>query len=180
MNKHLGFALFAILIALPISVSALVTCRDTDKGCSFEQLIDLNSKSVALGMAKEERIAIMQEIIAKLTEQLAALKADTGGNLGFDFQMNCKVIKNDLLLGKTDAETNNEVTLLQRFLISVGYLKSPGPTGYYGPLTADAVYRYQKEFLKWNWATIKSGVGPKTREAIAPGLLRIQDTRCWN
>lgn len=131
------------------------------------------------------KIASLLAQIKTLQDLLAKLQGGTTGtgssNLDFDFEKSCKIIKNNLWLGRTDAETNSEVSLLQRFLIESGYLNTSAPTGYYGTITADAVYRYQKEVLKWDWVTIKSGVGPQTRGAIAAGLIRMKgvDTRCW-
>src|SRR3989338_10332271 len=175
--KHILLGVF--LVFCPIAVaSAYVDCRETTGGCTVQQLIDIGDSAPT---SKEDRINAYKEAIAKINWKIKGLENEgTTLNEGFDFEKNCKNIKNNLWLGRTDTETNGEVSLLQRFLIASGHLKTATATGYYGPLTANAVYRYQKEVLKWDLVTTKSGVGPKTREAIAPGLLRIQDTRCWN
>ncbi|MDO8521380.1 MAG: peptidoglycan-binding protein [bacterium] len=66
-----------------------------------------------------------------------------------------------LQLGSTDPE----VIALQQFFIDLGILVVPStiPLGYFGPLTTDAVIKFQKMALL-DPAGI---VGPKTREALA-------------
>ncbi len=147
-------------------------------GCTVQQLIEIGDNAPT---SKEDRISAYQEAIAKINWKIKGLENEGTDMIeGFNFEKNCKIIKNNLYLGRTDAETGGEVTLLQKFLTSYGFLTVASQTGYYGPLTANAVYRYQKEILKWDWVTIKSGVGPKTREALATPILHSQDSRCWH
>ena len=54
----------------------------------------------------------------------------------------CVSLKNNLRLRSRDASTNGEVTILQRFLQSGGYL-SVEPDGNFGPLTLQAVIAFQ-------------------------------------
>lgn len=159
---------------------AYIDCRDTTEGCSVEQLLQIGDSALT---SKENRISAYKDAIAKINWKIKGLeKEGSNSNEGFDFDKNCKIIKNDLWKGRTDTETNGEVSLLQKFLIENGYLNADSKTGYYGNLTADAVYRYQKEVLKWDWVTLTSGVGSKTRGELSSRLIRMKgvDIRCWN
>lgn len=74
----------------------------------------------------------------------------------------CVTIINNLRYRDRDANRNGEVSLLQDFLQSKGYLNSE-PTGYFGLLTLRAV----KSFQNANGITPASGyVGPITRTKI--------------
>lgn len=74
----------------------------------------------------------------------------------------CVTITNNLRYRDRDANRNGEVSLLQDFLQSKGYLNSE-PTGYFGLLTLRAV----KSFQNANGITPASGyVGPITRTKI--------------
>ncbi len=62
----------------------------------------------------------------------------------------------------TYGKTGDEVMELQKILISKGYLKIAAPTGWYGPLTRDAVKAYQIA----NGIEAVGVVGPITRAAL--------------
>jgi hypothetical protein len=127
-------------------------------------------------------IESLQNYLDSVNKKIQEYKSTNGNTSSelFDFEKSCKIIKNNLWIGRTDKETNGEVTLLQKLLVLHKYLSPSDVTGYYGPRTSAAVYKYQKEVLKFDWVTANSGVGPKTRAEIGTGLLRVQDSRCWN
>ena len=75
----------------------------------------------------------------------------------------CVSLTSDLYAGETDAQTNGQVSRLQSFL-------NVNPTGYFGPLTEQAVQNYQSSH-----GIVSSGspdttgygfVGPQTRESM--------------
>jgi len=168
-----GFA----LIVVPLSLSAMVTCRDTDKGCTLEQLTQLNNDADALGLAKEDRIAILQEMIQKLTALLAGLQSSSSGTTS-----SCLDLTQNLYIGKTDTTTNGEVSKLQNFLLDSGYGDRDGDsgfllqkaTGYYGAQTASAVVKWQKAH-GMDFVTAKSGVGPMTRAKMKCGSVSMPE-----
>ena len=188
-NLAIAFSLFAL--ALPIGTAALVTCRDTDKGCSLEQNLQLIKDANAMGLSRVELIDILQEAVQQLSDQLALLSS-SGRTI------NCVDLQSDLWIGKTDATTGGEVSKLQRFLLNQGYGDSASdfrnPTGYYGELTAGMVVKWQKAH-GMDFVTTKSGVGPMTRAKMgcaspapvaesfswhiyqAPGILQPNDYR---
>jgi peptidoglycan hydrolase-like protein with peptidoglycan-binding domain len=75
-------------------------------------------------------------------------------------QDSCPVLRNTLTYGATDARTNKEVSLLQKFLYPK-YLNSSS-TGYFGSATVNAV----KAFQKANGLEANGSVGPLTRAKI--------------
>jgi len=74
----------------------------------------------------------------------------------------CPSLQNNLRYQSRDAYTNGEVSTLQDFLQSQGYLNSE-PTGYFGLLTFQAV----KNFQNANGISPTGYVGPITRAKIA-------------
>ncbi len=66
-------------------------------------------------------------------------------------------------------QTSNEIIRLQLYLSGLGYFHAT-PTGYYGDLTRDAVFSFQKDYVTLNsWEYFwerGSKVGPKTRAAL--------------
>lgn len=165
MNRTFVVLFLAILIVFPVSTFAFVSCRDTDKGCTLEQLIQLNTDASGLGLATAERIAIMQEIIAKLTVQITELQKHSSTNT---VSTQCLDLNNSLILGSTDKTTNGEVSKLQQFLFTAGVYPEAQITGYYGNLTAQAVVRWQKAH-GMDFVTATSGVGPMTRAKMKCG-----------
>ncbi len=73
----------------------------------------------------------------------------------------CLILKNNLKHKMIDAKTNGEISLLQDFLQSEGYLTS-NPNGYFGLSTLKAVKRFQIA----NGIIANGIVGLKTREKI--------------
>ena len=70
----------------------------------------------------------------------------------------------------TKGVQGNQVSALQKFLINNGYLKETPPTAYFGPLTEDALKRFQCEKLQVCDGTPDTtgygAVGPRTRTII--------------
>lgn len=77
-------------------------------------------------------------------------------------ETSCITLKNNLRVGSKDATSNMEVTKLQSFLNSKGYL-SISPTGYFGSATSRAVRNFQ---TKENIPSLGI-VGPTTRAKIS-------------
>lgn len=72
----------------------------------------------------------------------------------------------DLKIGSS----GNEVTKLQRFLISMGFMQPVPSYGYYGDVTAKAVLTFQLKYVSLSWYEkyiLRGSVcGVKTRQAI--------------
>lgn len=72
----------------------------------------------------------------------------------------------DLKIG----QSGEEVSKMQEFLIQRGYMNRPNTLGFYGPITAEALYKYQLRNVPLSWYekyVLKgSRFGPKTREAF--------------
>ena len=112
----------------------------------------------------------VQSSINSLSSQMQDLKAQLSASavlsVGDDVDPNpdastCVIITNDLRYRSRDANTNGEVSTLQDFLQSQGYLNSE-PTGYFGLMTQKAV----KSFQSANGISPTGFVGPVTRAKI--------------
>ncbi len=75
--------------------------------------------------------------------------------------VSCVALRNSLRVGSSDAGTNVEVTKLQKFLQSKGYM-TISPTGYFGTVTSKAV----KSFQSNENIPALGIVGPATRARI--------------
>ncbi len=162
MKKYI--ILFAALILVPVAAGAfsvewgentvnyLIAASDrNDKTPSTVQLSDWKQKEVWAEILENEGNRLIEQsnrIRASLGEQ------STAGA--------CLDLKNNLVIGSTDAATGGEVSKLQKFLKDNGFFPTANGTGYYGTLTADAVVRFQKA-MGMTYVTTKSGVGPTTR-----------------
>ncbi len=81
-------------------------------------------------------------------------------------QNDCVDLKNNMSYRSRDARTNNEVSLLQNFLIDQGYLSGES-TGYYGTATRSAVRKFQSTAKLAGAKNLGFGsVGPKSRAEI--------------
>jgi hypothetical protein len=171
MNYKIRILIGVLLIAFPASALAFTSCRDTGLGCTLEQLTQLNNGAEALGLAKEERIAILLEMVQKLQAILIQLQYASASGISTD----CLDITQDLYIGKTDEVTNGEVSKLQRFLgaYKLSVMDPNGDsgippeelqpvTGYYGNITAANVMGWQKAH-GMDFVNLTSGVGPMTR-----------------
>ena len=152
---------FLVILITPLLsvflVNAMVDCRDNLNGCTIQQLLDIGDKSPT---SKEDRVNAYKSAIEKINLKIKELES-----VQISTNDNCKFITNNLWQGKSDKETNGEVSLLQKFLVTNNYLATGNVSGYYGNLTADAVFRFQKA-RDLNYVTIKSGVGAVTRAKI--------------
>ena len=85
----------------------------------------------------------------------------------------CVRLTRSLYLGRTDSETNGEVTKLQRFLTQTGDFTYGHTTGYFGPLTEAAVQQWQcRNMQLCSGGPEENGwgvVGPQTRRAMRVG-----------
>lgn len=82
-------------------------------------------------------------------------------NLGSQASSSCLSLINNLQYKSTDILTNNEVTALQKYLQTKGYLNT-NPVGYFGLLTTSAVKKFQVS----NGINATGYVGPLTRAKI--------------
>ena len=80
------------------------------------------------------------------------------GNVNFT----CRPVLHTLSTGSTDASTGGDVSVVQNILIHQGFL-SGAPTGYFGPLTASAIAKFQTQ----NGVSAVGVVGPATRTIIS-------------
>ncbi len=159
--KKIIFLTFLMLGLSATSVYAYVDCREST-GCSIEQLVFLCQKAPT---SPEDRVDACKEAVKMIQEKITLMtstQVSPSGNA-----TTCLDLKNNLWIGKTDSGTSGEVSKLQKFLADQGFLSLSSLTGYYGPLTARAVLKYQTEIFAWDWATLSSGVGPKTRLEFA-------------
>ncbi|RJQ34965.1 hypothetical protein C4568_01810 [Candidatus Parcubacteria bacterium] len=104
----------------------------------------------------------------QVTEVGSAIVA-VGNNAGSG---SCVILTYNLYLDVTDAMTNGDVTKLQNFLIAGGYMQGSA-TGYFGPMTENAVKAYQAAKGIVSSGTPETTgygyVGSKTRAAMATG-----------
>jgi len=123
---------------------------------------DVTSKIVAL----LAQIKTLQDLIAQLRGETGAMTQPTSSA---ERGHACINLRHDLWIGKEDSDTEGDVTLLQQFLGSEGVYPEKIFSGYYGNLTAQAVVRWQKAH-GMDFVTVKSGVGPMTRERMKCGI----------
>ncbi|MFN4181524.1 MAG: peptidoglycan-binding domain-containing protein [Candidatus Paceibacteria bacterium] len=78
----------------------------------------------------------------------------------------CTKLMFNMKLGSTDAMTNGEVSMLQKFYVTNGFLNMPQnvPFGFFGPLTQQATINFQNQY---NIVPAFGFVGPLTRAMIA-------------
>ena len=104
---------------------------------SFLFLAVLASAIPAYALTRDE----IEAQIAALQAQLA--QNQNGGQTTVDNSQNCLVLGQQLQYRSRDSQTNGDVSSLQDFLQSQGYLSSE-PTGYFGLVTRRAVIAFQK------------------------------------
>lgn len=117
------------------------------------------------GTAQSEQIKTLLALIQQLQAQLAQLQ---GGGSSVS---QCLSLSRSLYLGVSDSETAGEVTKLQQFLTKTGHYTYGKPTGYYGPVTQQAVQAWQKaNGVVFNGSPETTGygvTGPSTRSEMA-------------
>ncbi len=127
--------------------------------------------SAATMSASEQKIAELQAQIVKLTTLLAQLREQQ------QLTVETVVLGQNLALGSR----GDDVLKLQKFLIGEGMLASDASTGYFGPLTENAVKRWQIQHgivSQGNVHTTGLGaVGPQTRTAIATYSKNRKETK---
>ena len=92
---------------------------------------------------------------------VAILGVTTYSNITVVQASTCSQISSDLAVGLTDTIGDRSITELQKYLQSLGFLKS-APTGHFGPATLAAV----KSFQIKNNISSTGYVGPMTRAVI--------------
>lgn len=115
-----------------------------------------------------QKIAVLLSQIAQLQSLLAQLRGETLP----ETSPSCPVLSRSLHRGMR----GEDVVSFQRFLVSQGTLEAGNDTGYFGPLTEQAVQKWQAQY-----GVVSSGdpdstgyglVGPKTRAAIVSACVR--------
>ena len=90
--------------------------------------------------------------------------------VGSSAPVTCPIITHTLSVGSTDAVSGGDVTELQSFMISGGYMQGSA-TGYFGPITENAVKTYQAANGIVSYGTPQTTgygyVGPKTRSSLS-------------
>jgi peptidoglycan hydrolase-like protein with peptidoglycan-binding domain len=113
-------------------------------------------------MSKKVLLAVWFMCVASIGSQVEAQTGDIDPLSNVASQKTCINITNDLRITSRDAQTSGQVSDLQFFLQSKGYL-SAEPTGYFGMLTQAAVSSFQAN----NSIFPSTGfVGVNTRNAI--------------
>jgi hypothetical protein len=177
MNKFIAVLLTAGFL-MPAVTLAYTDCRDTDKGCTTDQLLTLSQSTV---LTQQDKVNVLQLLVQQLSSLLTQL-LDQKGRMQEDNHNSpspnaCFVPINDLYIGRTDAQTNGEVSKLQLWLHTAGYFSDAMTTGYYGEKTAAAVVLWQKAH-GMDFVTTKSGVGKMTREKIAEECQSVSVGKC--
>lgn len=155
-------------------------------GKCFPQENKVLEKATASSTAISEKIVLYQWVVDTLSDKIKNLKESQKQNNApvNPLDINCLDLKNNLLLGKSDKETDGEVSKLQQFL---GKYKSnkiytlypnnqmgasaedfQPVTGYYGSKTAMNVMEWQKDH-GMDFVTTSSGVGTLTRSKMRCG-----------
>jgi peptidoglycan hydrolase-like protein with peptidoglycan-binding domain len=109
---------------------------------------------------------------ATISNVSAALGAQTPTPTGGYSPTNCPVLSRNLVVGLQ----GTDVTSLQNFLITQGYLATGNNTGYFGSLTQQAVQKWQGAH---SISTVGS-VGPQTRAAMGCGNTTTQSVQTTN
>src|SRR4051812_36884691 len=71
MNKFIVGILTAGLLVPAVSL-AYTDCRDTDNGCTMDQLLSLSQSSI---LTQQDKISVLQQLIGKLSTLLVTLAA---------------------------------------------------------------------------------------------------------
>src|SRR3989344_7793053 len=129
-------------------------------------LVFLASPAFALALSAD-----VQSKIDALLVQIKELQALIVKLQGGTTSTSCVTLSNTLTLGSRDTPAGNDVTSLQKYLITKGYLDADNATGYFGFLTAQAVGKMQISLglLSSESDPAYGFAGPKTRAAIGCG-----------
>lgn len=166
-----SFAVPAFYGGRSISITGVITYVMHENTCAGTA-----SGGISSGTSITDKISALLAQIKALQDLILSLRSQSGVPVvapPYESPHNspapsaaCSVPINDLYMGKTDAQTNGEVTKLQLFLAKEGMFAAPQTyspiTGYYGQLTAAAVMKWQKAH-GMDFVTLTSGVGKQTR-----------------
>lgn len=158
--------LIALLAVVPLTAGAF---RIEWENSTVAQLIADSEANKPIPLVRgsswnmrEAWIGVLEEQANLLLGQAKKLRAMNASEMSAG---SCLDLKNNLVIGSTDAKTNGEVSKLQLFLKAKGFFPDAQGTGYYGQKTAEAVVRFQKS-VGMDFVTTKSGVGKMTRAKI--------------
>jgi peptidoglycan hydrolase-like protein with peptidoglycan-binding domain len=151
MKKYIGAGLIALglIVSVHITPAQAVSEAGYPSGLTPAQILAVTNLLASFGADA----ATIKNVDAALRGN--GTPVSSSGNAA------CLTLYGDLYIGRTDAQTNGEVSKLQQFL-------GISPTGYYGNLTAQAVMNWQKAH-GMDYVTLKSGVGPTTRGKLKEG-----------
>src|SRR5438067_1267799 len=90
---------------------------------------------------------IMSTVVALATVfgGFAVANAQVYYNVPTTYATNCVTLTYNFGYGYQDISSGGDITMLQQFLASQGYMTSSLATGYFGNITLNALQRYQRE-----------------------------------
>ncbi|MCB9814987.1 peptidoglycan-binding protein [Candidatus Nomurabacteria bacterium] len=151
-------------IITTIITLVLITCSYT----ILSPVTNANSEAVSI-----DQIEGLLEQITKLQTLLVQIQQTN--------DVICTQLSNSLYLGSTDKNTSGEVSKLQQYLSQTGHYKYGEITGYYGPVTQEAVRAWQSEkgiISYGNPETTGFGlIGPATRKSISMNCITSSPTK---
>lgn len=127
------------IISIVLSVFVFVSAISISNVASALSLSDITMLQAA-GIISNAQAATLMAAIAPVGSTLPIVTDNE--NTSATNLSTCIDLKNSLYYGSKDANTNGEVTILQDFLQSNGYL-SVNPTGFYGLMTVSSVKKFQ-------------------------------------
>jgi hypothetical protein len=149
---------FVVFITLAILASGLAFAQ-TASAITLGELVEL---FIALGVIAPDKIDAARSIIEKESQPTSS----------------CLSLSYNHYLGRSDSETNGEVSKLQNYLKQTGDYTYPEITGYFGPSTERAVQSWQsKKGVVSSGTPDSTGygvVGPQTREVMGCGSTIVQ------
>jgi len=121
------------------NVFAYVDCRENINGCSIEQLVSLCQSSPNGNL---DKVSACKSAISKIQERVDYLANAVPMN-----DVTCQQVTNKLWIGKTDADTNGDVSRVQNFLKKLGYINYD-VDGRFGTWDKRAVWKFQEDNMK--------------------------------
>ena len=186
MMKRVVAALVGVSLFIPLVSQAY---RIEDPGCTHHVYDATNGSGGYVGVDCSQelllkigtdtststilRVDALRAVVSMLTSSIAAIRLQQARVS----KASCFVPAYDLYLGRTDAQTNGEVSKLQLWLKAEGYFPDAQGTGYYGEKTAAAVVRWQKDH-GMDFVTTKSGVGKMTRAKMQAQCAQVLGGAC--
>jgi peptidoglycan hydrolase-like protein with peptidoglycan-binding domain len=156
---------------IPIEYTNTVDDNYVDSNENSDSFIEETTEETSDSVTLSELIELFISLGIIAPDKADAARQTILQPPGTEDNTSCLILKYDLYLGRSDSETDGEVSKLQNFLQQTGDYTYPEITGYYGPSTQEAVQSWQARN-----GVVSSGspettgygvVGPKTRAAIS-------------